>query len=62
MDGIDNRSCGRSADTACYTLDQVLGLYYKTGHPSGLGLEIITAKSLAFDQQIVVFTYIFEYF
>ena len=49
--GSNDSTCG-DTDTACRTLECVLYLYYNT--PSHYGPEIITDKSLTFDQHLMV--------
>lgn len=50
--GTDSFSCGRTAETACQTLEQVLTLFYNgTSQLVEHGLEIITSKSPLINQQ-----------
>ena len=54
-DGEDVSNCGRTVETACKTLHQILNIYYKTSGIPPYGLEIITSKSLiTIDKQLMV--------
>ena len=46
--------CGKTADSACKSLNYVLSIYYNKTQSPQLGLWIITSKSLNIDQQIMV--------
>ncbi len=50
--GSDTSDCGRSMDSACFSLLQVLSLYY--GKPPTKGLAIITDKSLQINENVMV--------
>ena len=54
-DGEDASDCGKTVETACKTLNQILSIYYnKSGIPQQ-GLEIITSKSLiTIDKKLMV--------
>ena len=53
-DGTDVSTCGRTAETACKSLEFILNLYYKDSSSPDTGLEIITSESLIIDQQLMV--------
>ena len=54
-DGEDVSNCGRTMETACKSLHQILSIYYKTSDIPPYGLEIITPKSLiTIDKQLMV--------
>lgn len=52
--GSDTSMCGRSVDSACLSLKQVLMLYH--AKPPTKGLQIITDMSLLIDSNILVST------
>ena len=45
-DGMDVSSCGKTVETACKTLHQILSIYYNASDVPTCGLKIITSKSL----------------
>ena len=45
-DGEDVTDCGKTVETACKTLHQILNIYYNTNGIPQHGLEIVTSKSL----------------
>ena len=54
-EGEDVSTCGKTVETACKTLDQILTIYYNTTDTPSVGLEIITSKSLiTINKQLVV--------
>ena len=50
--GRDKSMCGKTADSACKSLNYLLSIYYKKVPKHGL--SIITSKSLIINQQIMV--------
>ncbi len=50
--GSDTRTCGKSAHSACASLQHVLGLYF--AKPPTKRLEIITGVSLQFNKATMV--------
>ena len=54
-DGEDTNNCGKTVETACKTLHQILGIYYNTSGIPLDGLEIITSKPLiTINKQLMV--------
>ena len=54
-EGENVSNCGKTVETACKTLDQILTLYYNTTDAPSVGLEIITSESLiSINKQLVV--------
>ena len=54
-DGKDVSDCGKTVETACKTLNQILSIYYNKSSIPQQGLEIITSKSLiTTDKQLMV--------
>ncbi len=50
--GSDTSDCGKSVDSACFSLLHVLKLYY--AEPPTMGLEIRTDKSISIDNTFMV--------
>ena len=56
-DGNDVSNCGKTMETACKTLHQILNIYYNTSGIPEYGLEIITSKPLiTINKQLTVRT------
>ena len=54
-DGEDVSSCGKTVETACKTLHQILNIYYNTSGIPQHRLEIITSKQLiTINKQLMV--------
>ena len=54
-DGEDVSNCGKTMETACKTLEQILEIYYNTSDVPQRGLEIITSKPLiTINNQLIV--------
>ena len=52
--GRDMSMCGKTADSACKSLEYVLGIYYKKNQVPKPGLSLITSKSLTINRQLTV--------
>ena len=54
-DGENVSNCGKTVETACKTLRQILSIYYNTSGIPQHGLEIITSKSsIAINKELMV--------
>ena len=54
-EGEDLSTCGKTVETACKTLNQILTIYNNNTDTPSVGLEIITSKSLiTINKQLVV--------